>query len=227
MGKNLNMFTGGVLVVVAAGLVGCSQGFESQGKISTNGAQAVDISSEMSKAEEANNAAMTAIAEANNAVKELTDSKGNINVGLFSKSSASADVTTQGLLDGIINKLRPKFDQLFAKVTAVKAKFAEARALLAAALAKLDPANPAHAAMIQEIMGQMAKIDSMERTFSASMHQLASKLDLVVMGIEKLVSGVTSFIPGFGWIADLALDYFVMGDIKNFIAEIKMRLMAL
>jgi hypothetical protein len=67
----------------------------------------------------------------------------------------------------------------------------------------------------------------MERTFSASMHQLASKLDLAIAGLDKLVSGVTSFIPGFGWIANLALDYLVMSDVKNFIYEVKMRLMAL
>ena len=162
MGKNLNLITGSVLVVFAASLVGCSQGFESQGKITTNGAQAVDISSEMSKAEQANQAALSAITDANNALKDITDANGNINVGLFSKSSASADVTSQGLLTGIIEKLRPKFEQLFSKVTAVKAKFTEARALLAAAMAKLDQSNPAHAVMIQEIMGQLAKIDAME-----------------------------------------------------------------
>lgn len=227
MGKNLNLITGSVLVVFAASLVGCSQGFESQGKITTNGAQAVDISSEMSKAEQANQAALSAITDANNALKDITDANGNINVGLFSKSSASADVTSQGLLTGIIEKLRPKFEQLFSKVTAVKAKFTEARALLAAAMAKLDQSNPAHAIMIQEIMGQLAKIDAMERTFSASMQQLAGKLDLAIVGLERIVSGATSFIPGFGWLANLALDYFVMGDIKNFIYEVKMRLMAL
>src|SRR5690606_20584798 len=102
-----------------------------------------------------------------------------------------------------------------------------ARKLLADALGKIDQSNPANAALVQQIMSQMAKVDAMERQFSTSMHMLASKLDLAITGLDRLVSGVTSFIPGFGWIASLALDFLVMSDIKNFIYEIKMRLMAL
>ncbi len=227
MNKRLNLITGSVLMLFTVGLIGCGQGFESHGK-SAGGVQAASIDNEMAKAEEANQAALTAMAEANLALKDITDSKGNINLNLFKKStSTAAQVETQGLLTGVIDRLRVTFDTLFAKVTTVKAKFSEARKLLADALAKIDQSNPANAAMVQQIMSQMAKVDAMERQFSASMHSLASKLDLAISGLDKLVSGVTSFIPGFGWIASLALDYLVMGDIKNFIYEIKMRLMAL
>jgi len=216
----------GVLMVFAAGLTGCGQSFKSQSSTGTLSQTATDISSEMTKAEEANQLALAAMSEANNALKDITDDKGNINIGLFSKTG-TAQVSSQALMDPIIAKLRVVFYNVFARVSVVKVKFGEARQLLLTAIAKLDSNIPEQAAMISQVMSQLAKIDAMERQFSASMHSLAGKLDLAVIGLERLVSGATSFIPGFGFIAGLALDYLVMNDIKAFIAEIKMRLLTL
>jgi hypothetical protein len=225
----MNIITGSVLVLFAAGTIGCGQsGFQSLGKATASGNQAADISTELNKAEEANAQAQAAIDEANLALKDITDSKGNINLNLFKKSSStSTEVSSQGLLTPIIDKLRPKFEQLFSKVTVVKQKFTDARQALLTALSKIDQSNPASAAVVANIMAQLAKVDAMEKAFSASMHSLAGKLDLAISGLDKLVSGVTSFIPGFGWIANMALDFLVMSDVKDFIYEIKMRLMAL
>lgn len=224
--RNINFLKITAIGLFAAGLIGCGgQGFKSVG--SSGNVTATDITNEINKAEQANQAAMLALADANAALKDLTDANGNINVGLFSGGTQSATVQGKGILSGVVDKLRLKFDALFLKVEAVKAKFTQARQALMTAIAKLDHNIPEQAAMIQQIMAQMARIDAMERQFSASMHLLAGKLDLLVVALDKIISGATNFIPGFGWIANLFLDYFVMGDVKTFIAEIKMRLLAL
>ena len=229
MTKQMNIITGSVLVLFAAGTIGCGQsGFQSLGSSSASGNQAAAVNTELTKAEEASAQAQAAIDEANLALKDITDSKGNINLNLFKKSSStSTEVTSQGLLTPIIDKLRPRFEQLFSKVTIVKQKFTDARQALLSALSKIDQSNPASAALVANIMAQLAKVDAMEKAFSTTMPLLAGKLDLAISGLDKLVSGATSFIPGFGWIANMALDFLVMSDVKDFIYEIKMRLMAL
>ncbi len=226
MTKQMNILTGSVITVFAAGLMGCGQGFKSNG-LSSNGAQSVNIDSELAKAQQANDDAQTAMIEAQQALKAIQDENGNINLSLFMKGGTSSDTQTAGLLSPIVDKLRATFDTVFLKVENVKAKFTDARQALLTALSRLDHNNPAQAAMISEIMVQLSKIDSMETQFRVGMQSLAGKLDLAVAALDKVISGLTSFIPGWGWVANFAIDYLVMGDIKNFIAEIKMRLLTL
>lgn len=225
MVKQMNMVTGSVLTVLAAGLMGCGQGFKSNG-VSDAGAQAVNIQSELAKAEEASHDAQTAMAEAEEALKAIQDENGNINLGLFMKSSSS-EVQAQGLLSPIVDKLRTVFNTVFVKIETVKAKFTAARTALLTALGRLDHTDPVQAAMISEITAQLGKIDAMEAQFRVAMQMLAGKLDLAVTALDKVISGLTSFIPGWGWLVNLAVDYVLMTDIKAFIAEIKMRLLAL
>jgi hypothetical protein len=233
MVKNYGLLTGSVMVVLCAGLVGCGQGFRgtssgsaSLGSSGTNQPAAVDIDKELQKAEEASIQAQEAMAEADKAIAEITDDKGNINVSLFSKTKTS-EVQSQFLLKGVMAKLTGVFDKVFARVQVVKSKFDAARNALVAALEKLDGTNPAQAALVAEIRAKLVAIDAMEGQFRNAMHMLAGKLDLAMTGIDRLVSGATSFIPGFGWVANLALDYFVMSDVKNLVAELKARLLAL
>lgn len=221
-----------LMAILAVGLMGCGQGFQVNGAGSTGGAlnngeiestTGVDVQNEMLKAEAAAKEAELAINEVNALLAEITDKNGNVNIGFFQKS----ETQTKGILDPILAKLRTKFNELFAKVVAVKAKFTEARAQLNAALAKLDQNDPAQALLYQQVKSQLVKVDAMEAQFSASMHTLAGKLDLVTVALQKLISGVTSFIPGFGWVVDLAIDFLLMGDVKAFIAEVKAQLLAL
>ena len=223
--NNFKFMVATLAVVAFTGVIGCGQGFK--GASHNGGITAADISNELAKAEEANKMALAAMDEANQALAEITDEKGNINVSLFSRTGTSGDVQTQFLLNGLIDKLRGVFDKVFASVEMVKAKFNEARGKLMEAVAKLDPNDPAQAALIAEINKRVIQIDGMEAKFSNAMHMLAGKLDLAIIGLDKIVSGVTSFIPGFGWLANMALDYFVMGDVKALINELKLRLLAL
>ncbi len=223
--KQFNWLSGSILAVIAAGSIGCGQTMRPY----THGDDSVigsDVTDSLAKAELAAKDAQIAIEEANAIIAQITDENGNINIGLFKKAAAN-EVVAQGLLDPLVNQLRGVFDKLFAKVQLVKDQFAKARQALKDALAKLDQSNPANAAMVANIMAQLAKIDLLEAQFSTQMHSLASKLDLAVAGLDGIIKGAITFIPGWGSIIGLAIDMLVMGDIKALIMELKAKLMAL
>ncbi len=229
--KYYNRLCGSVLAVIAAGSIGCGQTMRPFGY--SNGDDQVisnDVTDSLAKAELAAKEANLAIEEANAIIAQITDENGNINVGLFRKPSgaqAQQAVGAMGLLDPLTNQLRAVFDKLFAKVLVVKQQFGKARQALNDALAKIDQTNPANAAMVAEIMAQLAKIDQLEAQFSTQMHSLASKLDLAISGLDGILKGVITFLPGWGSLIGLALDMLVMGDIKALILELKAKLMAL
>jgi hypothetical protein len=226
--NKLNIVTGSLLAVIAASSIGCGQGMKSNtssnAKASAVG-QTEEIAAVIKKAEKANEEAQSAILEAQSALLTIQDKNGNIKIDLF--QSNNNEVDSAGLLTPVIDKLRGPFDTVLAKVALVKSKFNEARKMLMSALSKLDDKDPAQAALIAEVMKQMAAIDKMEATFRTSMFQLAGKLDMAVAALEKLISGVTNFLPGWGWVVNLGLDYLVMSDIRDFVAEVKMKLMTL
>lgn len=219
-----NLVTGSLVAFIAAtSLVGCGQSMQSANSQKASSAQEVDVSADLKAAEEATNDAMAAMADADEAMKSLQDENGNINLGLFKSGGAQS----QGLLTPILDKLRPTFDKVFEKILVVKAKFQEARAKLVEALTKLDPNIPAQAAMIEQIKKALAQIDAMEQQFRVQLVNLTGKMDQAVDALTKIISRVTNFIPGWGWIVDLVLDFTVMSDVRDFINEIKMKLLTL
>lgn len=226
--KSMKLAIGLSFAAMTIGLTGCGQGFKAQSSLSgsSNKSESVNIDAQLQKAEEASVQAQQAMSEADQALAQITDSQGNINLGLFTKSSTS-DVKSQFVLNGLMTKLTQVFDQVFSRVEAVKAKFELARQSLMDALLKLDGTNPAQAAMVAEIRAKLASIDMMESQFRNGIHLLAGKLDLAMTGLDRLVSGATSFVPGWGWVVGLALDYFVMNDVKTLVTELKARLLAL
>lgn len=226
--KPMKKIVGLVMMGLAVSSIGCGQGFRSLGANSVSGqsASGSDISDALAKAEQASLAAQKAMADADAVIRTITDDNGNINLGLF-MDSKSGDVAAAGILSPITDQLRSVFDTVFSKAAAVKAQFTAARLALTEALAKLEQANPAHATAIQQIMAQMAKIDMLEAQFKTAMISLAGKLDIAVTALEALISGATTFIPGWGAIIGLAIDFLVMGDVKALIAELKARLLAL
>jgi hypothetical protein len=213
-------------LVFMVSTVGCGQGFRATSVGSNTAASAgtVDISEQLAKAEDARKQAQAAMADAKAAIDQISDDQGNINIGLFQTS----ETQTQGLLSPIIDKLNGVFDKLFAKIDFVKQQFTTARAALTAALAQLNQANPLQAAQIQQIMAEMSQIDAMEAQFQSSMHLLADKLDLASAALDKLINSATSFIPvpGLSIVAGVLIDMFVMSDVKNLIASLKARLLA-
>lgn len=242
MNKQMNILTGSVIAIMAAGLMGCGQGFKSNGVNAQDSAKSAAFDSAISKAEKANQDAQSAMNQATEALISIQDTSGNINLGLFLKggssssssssgsSSGGADASTvgsAGLLTPVIDKLRATFDVVFQKVADVKAKFQEARQALLVALSKLDANDPAQAYMQQQIMTQLSRIDAMEAQFRVQLAGLGTKLDQAVVALQKIISGATSFIPGWGAVVNFAIDYFVMSDITNFINEIKMKLLAI
>lgn len=228
MKKQLNVISGSLLVLMATSLIGCGQSMQSASSGangSNSGQAAADISKEMEVAEKANQDAQAAMAQAQAVLASIQDSNGNIRVDLF--QSGSSGVSSKSILTPIIDKLRTAFNKVFAKVEVVKAKFNEARQALVVASSRLDANDPSQAALLAQITKQMAAIDSMEAKFRTSMASLAGKLDLVTAAFERILSGVTNFIPGLGWIINLGLDFLVMGEVRDFVAEIKMKLLSL
>lgn len=224
--RTANWLSGSIVAVFAAGSIGCGntmRPYKVEGVDTSITEQSDD---QFAKAEQAAKDAQAAIDEANALIAEITDENGNINIGLFKKPAANA-VTTQALLDPIANKLRSVFDKIFAKALLVKQQFTNARTALNDALAKIDQTNPANAAQIALITAQLAALDKLEAQYSASMRTLASRLDLAVAGLDAIIKGVTTFIPGWGSIVGMALDFLVMGDLKALILELKTKLMAL
>jgi len=224
--KARNWLSGSIIAVFAAGSIGCGNTMRPYKVEGVDTSLTIESDDQFAKAEQAAKEAQLAMDEANALIAEITDDNGNINVGLFKKASNNT-VTTQALLDPITNKLRAVFDKIYDKALLVKTQFAKARQALNDALAKIDQTNPANSAQIALITAQLAALDKLEAQYSTSMRSLASKLDLAVAGLDAIIKGVTTFIPGWGSLVGMALDFLVMGDLKNLILELKTKLMAL
>lgn len=209
--------------LLAAGTIGCGQGMKPSGGTVESTAMVANADDQIAKAEKAASEAKIAIDEANSLIAQITDDNGNIKISLFQMLGS---VGSGAGLNPLTAKLRAAFDKIFQKVTTVKQQFGVARQALKDALAKLDQNNPILASQIAVVTANLAKLDDLEVKFSVSMHLLASKMDLATKGLDLLVKGVTSFIPGFGAIVGLAIDFLVMDDVKMLILELKMKLMA-
>lgn len=225
MKRSMNLINVTILAGLATATIGCGQGFQTLNAGQNSALRAAEVSTAVKQAEAASNNAQLAIIEANEILKEIQDENGNIKINLFTKSSTS-EVQAKFLLNGVIAKLQEVFDRVFEKVATVKAQFNQARQTLADALAKLDTSNPAQAAMIAQLQAELSKLDALETRFSTSMHSLATKLDLAVLALDKVITGATSFIPGWGSLVGLAIDYFLMSDVKALIMELKTKLLA-
>lgn len=224
--KAFNWLGSSIVVVLAAGSIGCGNTMRPYSSAKDiDSTLTVESDDQMLKAEQAAKEAQAAIDDANKLINEITDDNGTINVGLFKKPAGGA--SAKGLLDPITAKLREVFDQIYAKVLVVKQAFGKARQALNDALAKIDQSNPVNAAQVAMIMANLAKLDQLEAKFSESMHMLASKLDLAIAGLDSIITGVTTWLPGWGSLIGMALDMLVMGDVKAFILELKAKLMAL
>lgn len=226
MGKYNKYIAVTIASVFAMSSVGCGQGFRTSSGASTMGGQSVNINDSLNSAQKATDEAQKAMAEADAALADIMDANGNIKLNLFSSSSVNSQTHTAGLLSPIVDKLNGVFDKLFAKVDMVKTQFAKARTLLEAALVQVQAAG-GNQAQIDMIRAQIAKVDALETQFSTSMHLLAGKLDLASAALDKLVNSATSMIPGIGAIAGIFVDLFLMSDVKNLIAQIKAKLLAL
>ena len=109
---------GSLLVIFVAGSLGCGKAFRAfNSSKEVSATSKMDVSGQVLKAQEASKEAQLAINEANALIQQITDDKGNINIGLFNKATTSAVpgvVQAQGLLAPLTAKLREVFDKVFA-----------------------------------------------------------------------------------------------------------------
>ena len=161
-----------------------------------------------------------AMAEAQTLLGKFANEDGSIKLWSLLTSSSSS-VQSQSIFI-IYEKLSEVLNKIVAKVGEVKGKFAGVRAPLAVEVSKLDPANPAHAAVLQQINLMMAQIDKAESQFSIVLGQLAGKLDLVNRGIDALTAGASGLFPGAGIIVGV-----LTNQVKMAITEFQTKLKAL
>ncbi len=226
MSNKMNWITKSTLMILAVSAVGCGQGFKSGQSSSSLSAQAINIDKQLERADKASQDAELAMTLAQSAIGKILDSRGNVNVQLFMKGLGSG-LQIGGTSGPIVAQLQPLFDEVFNRVEDVKGKYDAARLALADALSKLDANDPAQAALLEKVKAQLKMVDAMEVKFRKSVHLLAGKLTLAVGSLDKVVSGATSFIPGFGWLASLAIDYLIMDDVKTLILDLQAKLLAL
>jgi hypothetical protein len=221
MNKQLNQAVCALAMIMAVSSVGCSSGFKSGGASmnDSQSAAAQNGEDQVAKSEAAVVEGQKAMESATLALAGLSTSNGTIDLSLFEGTGQG------GVLAPLIAKLKPVFDDAFAKVQAVKVQFDASKAALAVEIAKLDPNDPT-AVLLTE---QLAKITDMEAKFSDQVHALAAKLTGVNTQIDTLVAQATAYIPipGLSIIAGFFIDTFIVNDVKNLILDLQTRLMAL
>lgn len=225
MKHSLNYMASGLVVLFAATGIGCGQGFQSSSGGQNSAASATSNANvAVQKAADASASAQTTMTDAILILSQLQDGSGNINIELF---NGSTPLPGKPILSEVIGKIRAAFDQVFAKVAFVKAQFAEARRLIADSIAKLDANDPHQAILIDELKQQLVLVDNLEAKFSEQFHLVAGKLDQASAGLDKLLARATGAIPGVGGIiVGIAVDYFVMNDVRALITELKGKLLA-
>ena len=97
-----------------------------------------------------------------------------------------------GLPERLREALNKVYDKLTIPVQKAKAGLANARLQLASAMAKLDPKNPAYAEMIAKLQEAMLKLDGLESRFTGIYKALALKIDVVLAGVDQLISRASS-----------------------------------
>jgi F0F1-type ATP synthase membrane subunit b/b' len=214
-----------LVVTVAASTVGCGKAMKSASSGGTVAERQASVDQHVKEAQQASKDAQDALTAAQAALAQISDPSGNFNLGLF--SGLNGQVSLSNLLGPLTDKLKAVFDQVYDKLALVKQKYSDARAVLADATANLNPNDPVQAQLIAQINAELANLESLEAKYTSSIHMLASKLTLVSNSLDRIVNGVTNVIPGFGSIVGLALDFFVLDDVKNLIADFQTKLLAL
>jgi hypothetical protein len=224
MNKQMNIAVCALTAIFAASSIGCSQGFRSGNNSGTpvNGAASGTTNNngedQVAKAQAAAAAGQTAMESASTALSGMTTPTGGINLSIFTGG-------TGGVLAPIIAKLKPIFDEAYAKVLAVKQQFDASKAAIAAQIAALPANDPTAALLTQELTA----ITNMETQFDTQVHALADRLTLVNTQIDGVVAQATAAIPipGLGVLAGILIDTFVINDVKNLITDLQTKLLAL
>lgn len=197
---------------------GLAAGATDNGSLSTP--QDVTNAVDMKAIEDIVASSQASVAQAQVELDKISNKDGSIKIWSLI-SSGSSEVQSQGLFD-IGAKLTQVLDKIVDTVKLAKGKFTDARVLLATQAAKLDPANPAHAAVLAQINVMMSKIDLAESRFSTVIHTLASRLDLVNRGIDIFVASASASNPIFAIVLPM-----LTGQIKMAITDFQAKLSAI
>lgn len=229
--------TFGFGTLLAVNLVGCGQAMTSSQfkdqkttNASTSPTSGVNlVSAQMASVRTASDDVQAAIVSAQALMAQLVDAQGNVNLSLFTSSSSSpGNGPAIGILAPIVNEVRSVFDQVFAKVTAVKGQFDTVRATLTTVLNSLNPNDPLQSAEIDQIKSMLAELSNLEQAFQTAMHDLSGKVGQASVALDNVIArataGLNTKIPGLGLIAGLLIDTFVTGDVKDLLNTVQSKL---
>lgn len=150
---------------------------------------------QIQKVEQATTQAETSMQQAQLALDEVVKN-GKVNVP--GEVTVSSEFGAQSLT-GIAEKLQTALNKIYDKITlpVQKAKDAinQARAQIAAAIAKLDPNDAQQASMIAKLQEMLTKLDAMESRLAGVYGQLASKIDLLIGKVDELIAKVPTGNP--------------------------------
>jgi hypothetical protein len=180
-------------VVLALGLTACGEGMTSVSFVSNgNGSAGVPAAPtiDMDSIEVETKAAEDAMAEAEAALDEA--------LGQSSAASEPNAVSVQsltGLPERLEEALNNVYDKITLPVQKAKAMINIARGQLAAVMAKLDPANPAHADAIRQVQEAVRKLDAMEARLTGVYKMLATKIDVVLAALDRVIARLDNGNP--------------------------------
>lgn len=186
------------IVVAAAGLIGCGAGMTGNSAggnrdlttITDLGGSGSEPTVDMDKIETQAALAEEAMAEAEAALEDA------LAIGSFGANGGSLSIQS---FTGIAERLEDLLNKLFDKITIPAQKAKEyiqvARAQLVAAMAKLDPNNPAQAALLARLQEAMKKLDELEARVGSMYKLLADKIDLVTQQLDNLIAKLDSGNP--------------------------------
>ncbi|MCB0385120.1 MAG: hypothetical protein KDD43_06985 [Bdellovibrionales bacterium] len=185
-----------MLLAISMGLMSCQQDMKARGLANvtkvgdnTNNPPPVDLPVQMDEVDKAAREAEKALRDATELLDGLFDADGNLTIG-FSSGQAS----TQFLPD-VTGALKKVFDRILAAISKVKQNIDNVRAKIEAEKAKLDPFNPAHAALLVQLDALLAKLDMVEARLDDLLLKLADRVDFLLGKLDQLKAKLDPLNP--------------------------------
>lgn len=185
-----------MLLAISMGLMSCGQDMKARGLANatkvgdtTNNPPPAELPVQMDEVDKAAREAEKALRDATELLDGLVDSEGNLTIE-FSTGQAS----TQFLPD-VTGALKKVFDRILTAISKVKQNIDNVRAKIEAEKAKLDPFNPAHAALLIQLDALLAKLDLVEARLDDLLLKLADRVDFLLGKLDQLKAKLDPLNP--------------------------------
>lgn len=186
-----------LLLALSIGLVGCSQDMKARGPATQKQSGGDQINTprpelpiQMDEFDRVAKEAERALRDATELLDGLIDEDGNLVI----EFSQSGEVSTQFIPD-VTGALDKVFDRILVAIGQVKLQLDMVRQQIEAEKAKLDPFNPAHAAMIIQLDLLLAKLDMVEGRLDDLLVQFVGRVDFVLSKLDEAKAKLNPLNP--------------------------------